>query len=118
MTTAPAIGKWLHETIRDNAPRRSYQSVMVRRIREDFGEEFSYRNHNGNWAIDKTVLKEFNKLRDEHIVWDKSDQSWRVVDDDQLAVLRERAERLAAARAERAERKRAHDEERARNTAG
>ena len=106
MTTPEDVGRWLHDTIIENSGRRSYQSVMVRRIRSDFGEEFSYRNKNGNWAIDKAVLKEFNKNRDEHVVWDRSDQSWRVLDDDQLATYREREERSAANRAARAERRR------------
>jgi hypothetical protein len=105
MTTPEDVGRWLHETILENNARRSYQSTIVRRIRNELGEEFSYRNRNGNWAIDKTVLKEFNRIRDEHIVWDRSDQSWRVLDDDQLANYREREARKAAMRAEREERR-------------
>lgn len=106
MTTPEDVGRWLHATILENNARRSYQSALVRRIRSDFGEEFSYRNKNGNWAIDKAVLKEFNRIRDEHIVWDRSDQSWRVLDDERLSSHREREARRAAVRAERNARRR------------
>lgn len=112
MTTPKDVGRWLHETILENNSRRSYQSVMVRRIRDDFGSEFSYRNKNGNWAIDKAVLKEFNRIRDEHIVWDRSNQSWRVLDDDRLSAYREREARKAGRRAEREERLRSIKNER------
>ena len=31
------------------------------------------------------IVEKFGKLKDEHVIWDRSDQSWRVVDDDTLA---------------------------------
>jgi hypothetical protein len=105
MSTPEDVGRWLHQTILENGGRRSHQAVLVRRIRAEFGEEFSYRNKNGNWAIDKAALKEFNRLRDEHIVWDRSDQTWRVLSDEQLALHNQREARKAALRAERAERR-------------
>jgi hypothetical protein len=107
MANAQEVAQWLIATIRSNGSRRSAQQRLVAQIRKEFGEEWSYRNQNGNWAIDRGVLSEFGKLKDEHIVWERSDQTWRVVDDEQLARLREiearRKERREAVAARRAE---------------
>ncbi|MFF2485262.1 DUF6953 family protein [Microbacterium sp. NPDC058062] len=91
--------------IQTNGQRRTYQSRVVRRIREEFGEEWSYKNHNGNWAIDRKVLTALGPLKSEHVIWDRSDQSWRIVTDEQLTMLREREERRRKLREERAARK-------------
>jgi len=39
-----------------NAGIRLYQDRAVRHIRANFGEEFSYKNENRNWAISEEVL--------------------------------------------------------------
>lgn len=105
MATAGEIGQWLMDKVREVAPRRAYQNRLVREMRAEFGSEWSYTNQNGNPAIDRGVLKEFGKLKDEYVVWDQSDQSWRIVDDNQLAIIRERKSRQAERRAETARRK-------------
>lgn len=84
------VAKWLISEIRANGQQRSYQSVLVGRIREKFGEEWLYMNHNGNYAIDVGVLKLFRaKYKDEYVIWDRSDQSWRVVTPEQLEYIRQ-----------------------------
>lgn len=98
MATKLEIAEWLILEIRSNGQRRSYQSNMVGEIRKVFGEEWSYRNHNGNWAIDKGVLTEFRKLKDDHTIWDRSDQSWRIVTDEQLGHIKEREARAEESR--------------------
>lgn len=40
------------------------------------GHDYIYTNENGNPAIDKRVLKEFNKLTPD-VVWDRSQRYWR-----------------------------------------
>ncbi len=108
MSTSIEIAGWLVGEIRDRAPGRTYQSRIVREMMTKYGPEWSYKNHNGNPAIDKGVLKAFGELKDKFIIWDRSDQSWRCVDADTLARLQERdaqrAERRAAMAAVRAER--------------
>ena len=54
-----------------------YQERVARNIRQQFGEEFTYRNHNGNWGIRKDVLEEFRKLTPTDVVWSRSEQAWR-----------------------------------------
>ena len=101
MTELREIAEWLIAKIRENGPRRTYQDRTVREIRERFGEEWSYRNANGNWAIDKRVLRDFQPLKDEFIVWNRGDQSWGVYTQEKLDRERERDERRQAEKTER-----------------
>lgn len=78
MATAEEIAQSMISEIRENGDRPTYQSSVVQRIREEFGEEWSYLNDNGRWAIDPKVLRSFRKLKDETVVWDRWDQSWRI----------------------------------------
>lgn len=53
------------------------QEVAVYKIRQNFGNDFVYQNENGNPAIDKGVLKEFRKLTEGKVVWDRGYKQWR-----------------------------------------
>lgn len=90
--TAAAIGEWLFKKIREASPRHYYQTHAVMHIRTSFGEEWSYKNQNGNWAISKEVLKEFGKLKetDLNIQWDSGSQAWQRLTDEKLQHLLER----------------------------
>lgn len=88
--TAASIGAWLLRCIEEAAPRHFYQSHAVARIRKDFGEKWSYKNQNGNWAISREILGEFRKLKYPNIQWDKNVQSWQLVTDEKLAQVAER----------------------------
>ena len=46
-----------------------HQRNAVRVIREEFGEDFLYKNKKNRWAIDRRVLKAFNRLTGDGIVW-------------------------------------------------
>ncbi|MBC7856297.1 MAG: hypothetical protein IAF94_22940 [Pirellulaceae bacterium] len=54
------------------------QRIAVNEIREKFGEEFSYRNDNGNWAIAKSVLAAFKELTKNNAIYDKVGGRWRM----------------------------------------
>jgi hypothetical protein len=105
MADKEEIAQWLINEIRTNGGKRSYQNRLVHEIRQRFGQEWSYTNHNGNHAIDKGVLKEFNKLKDEYVYWERSDQSWRIVTPEQLEAMQSRAARIKERREENARRK-------------
>jgi len=80
MTDAADIAEWMMEQIRERGRKASYQEAIVRGIRETFGEEWSYYNVNGNLAIDKAVLKEFNKQKTPDVLWDRSSRYWYIPD--------------------------------------
>jgi hypothetical protein len=92
VTNDVEIAEWLMNEVRSNGARRSYQNRLVRGMKEKFGEACTYKNHNGNPAIDRGILREFGKLKDEHVLWDRSDQSWRVVTPEQLKDINTRNE--------------------------
>jgi Family of unknown function (DUF6953) len=54
-----------------------YQEMVVSEILEKFGEEFVYYNENGNLAISRPVLREFRKLTEGTVVWERSARAWR-----------------------------------------
>jgi hypothetical protein len=115
MTDPKEIAQSIIDEIRENGARRTYQNRTVRRIREEYGDEWTYQNHNGNLAIARSVLTALGPLKDEFVVWDRSDQSWRVVTPEQLESIREREERRAESRRREAERRAAWEAERAAN---
>ena len=54
-----------------------YQEYLVHDIQKKFGEEYVYVNENGNLAISKKVLNEFNKLKEVNgIEWDNRERCW------------------------------------------
>jgi hypothetical protein len=59
--SAADVAAWMLKQLQSQATPM-YQEVSVRRIRERFGDEFTYRNANGNPAISKAVLAAFRKL--------------------------------------------------------
>jgi hypothetical protein len=54
-----------------------YQDVAASGIQGQFGEAFVYFNNNGNLAIDKRVLAEFQKLTRDSVVWLRGERMWR-----------------------------------------
>ncbi len=54
-----------------------YQDAAVGDIDTKFGDKFVYTNDNGNQAIDKQVLKEFELLTSPDYVWDRAERMWR-----------------------------------------
>ncbi len=69
------IAEWMASKVRTT--RELHQEDVVYEIEWTFGDEFVYLNKNGNLAISKEVLKEFKKLTDGTVVWEKSDRLWR-----------------------------------------
>jgi len=54
-----------------------YQQDAVYSIMDKFGEEHVYYNDNGNPAISKAVLKEFEELTHDTVVWVRPYRYWR-----------------------------------------
>jgi hypothetical protein len=53
------------------------QRDAAKRIAICFGEEFTYKNDNGNPAIIQSVLDQFRLLTEATVVWDKTRFLWR-----------------------------------------
>jgi hypothetical protein len=58
-----------------------YQEQVVHGIADTFGDEFVYTNRNGNLGISRDVLKEFRKLTQDTVVWERGQRVWRKRED-------------------------------------
>jgi hypothetical protein len=54
-----------------------YQEQVAYGIRNRYGEDHVYWTKNGNLAINRTVLKEFRKLTEGKVMWERGDKAWR-----------------------------------------
>jgi hypothetical protein len=83
VASAKEIAEWMMEQISDDM--YLYQETVAYEIASRFGDNFTYYNHNGNLAIGQCVLREFRKLTEDTIVWNKGEKAWRwrVGDDSQ-----------------------------------
>lgn len=79
MFTPTDVAKWMLDEVTKD--RELSQSDAAWEIEHKFGEEFIYTNDNGNPAISKAVLKEFRKLTEDKVVWEKSSRAWRLRDE-------------------------------------
>ncbi|MDD2325038.1 MAG: hypothetical protein PHW63_03370 [Alphaproteobacteria bacterium] len=69
------VATWMLQQIQEK--KHLYQEMAVYHIRKLFGEQFSYTNENGNFAISKGVLSAFRKLSGDSVVWERGERMWR-----------------------------------------
>jgi hypothetical protein len=74
--TPEDIAAWMLEQVNANPWLDQWRAV--RSIGEEFGEEFTYENQNGNPAIDRRVLAAFKKLSEGTVIWDRGMFAWRL----------------------------------------
>ncbi|MDD5171284.1 MAG: hypothetical protein PHN75_20880 [Syntrophales bacterium] len=76
MTEPIDVAKWMIEQFENNC---LYQEDAAWEIGKKFGEPHIYENDNGNDAISKAVLKEFRKLTEGFVVWERGENAWRIL---------------------------------------
>ncbi len=69
------VAQWMYDQVQKGS---LYQDDAVWKIRKKFGKDFAYDNANGNLAINKAVLKEFNALSKKDVVWSRGERLWRM----------------------------------------
>ena len=75
MATPQEVAEWMFEELKRE--EYLYQQSVVYDIEQKFGSEFVYYNERGNPAISRDVLKEFRKLTEETVVWERGQRVWR-----------------------------------------
>lgn len=75
MPMASDVAEWMFEQF--NNTRWMYQESIVYKIKNQFGKDFVYQNSNGNYAIDREVLKQFRKLTEGKAIWERGQRAWR-----------------------------------------
>lgn len=81
MNSAKNVAQWMFQSVQSDG--YLFQDSAVYEINSQFGDQFTYTNPNGNLAIGKDVLKEFKKISDGKVVWQRGDKSWRTVFEDE-----------------------------------
>ena len=74
--THKEVAEWMLAQF--NKSKELYQEDAVYGIESKFGREFVYENESGNLAIDKKVLREFKKLTETFVMWERGDRFWRL----------------------------------------
>lgn len=69
------VAEWMLDQMGDS--HWIYQEIIVIKMQTTWAEEYVYRNANGNPAISKDVLKEFRKLTEDTLVWERGERAWR-----------------------------------------
>ena len=73
--TPQAAAQWMLKKL--NADNHLVQEQAVWELRK-LDPALTYQNDNGNLAISKSVLAEFNKLtKGDDVVWSRSERLWR-----------------------------------------
>lgn len=75
MTTIDDVAKWMKDTV--DSVGMLDQGAAVYQIRSLFGADFVYTNENGNLAINKSVLRKFNKITEADVIWSRGERVWK-----------------------------------------
>ncbi|HDT5122359.1 TPA: hypothetical protein QHS71_002213 [Escherichia coli] len=75
MHTIDDVAEWMKSQL--DVSVRLYQESAVYKIKSQFGDDFVYKNENGNLSIDKKVLAKFKKLTGDNVIWERGDKAWR-----------------------------------------
>ena len=74
-TSLEEVALWMTKRLEEDI--YIYQETVVYEIEAKFGSEFVYTNRNGNPAIDRRVLREFRRLTENSVVWERGARLWR-----------------------------------------
>lgn len=75
MPTPLEVAVWMRDKV--NEENYVYQEDIVNEIADRFGDEHVYINENGNLSISRKVLRQFRKLTEATIVWERGERFWR-----------------------------------------
>lgn len=72
--SAVKIAKWMTQQFKGNY---LYQEDVAWQLHTNLKGQATYTNDNGNIAINKDILREFRKLTDGQVVWERGEKAWR-----------------------------------------
>ena len=74
MMTVKDVASFMLNEIKKNGSLPQFGLVDI--IKEKFGNEFVFETTHKTLTIDRKVIREFNKIKGENIVWDKDRCCW------------------------------------------
>jgi hypothetical protein len=75
MVSADDVANWMLEQVHEKG--FLYQEEVVYKIKQKFGESFTYVKPNGKLSISRIVLKAFKRISGKSVVWERGERMWR-----------------------------------------
>jgi hypothetical protein len=75
LTTTPEdVAQWMIDELEKTG--QLYQWEAILEIQSRFGDDFTYLNESGNFAIDRRVLRAFRTGAEDTVVWRRTEGCW------------------------------------------
>ncbi|GAC1561999.1 MAG: hypothetical protein NVS2B7_36180 [Herpetosiphon sp.] len=75
MTSAQDVAQWMVDRVEQFY---MHHELIAKEIQERFGQSFVAQSETGTLAITKPVLKVFNRLTKDRVIWVRGGQYWRL----------------------------------------
>jgi hypothetical protein len=75
MVSVNHVANWMVEQIHEK--RFLYQEEVAYKIKQRFGESFTYVRPNRKLDISPSVLRAFRRISGKSVVWERGEQMWR-----------------------------------------
>src|SRR5215204_6721004 len=74
MTTPEDVARWMLDELQKAGYLYQWEAILE--IQSRFGDDFTYLNESGNFAIDRRVLRAFRHLTEDDVVWRRTECCW------------------------------------------
>jgi hypothetical protein len=74
MTTPEDVARWMLDELEKAGYLYQWEAILE--IQSRFGDDFTYLNESGNFAIDRRVLRAFRNLMEDDVVWRRTEGCW------------------------------------------
>ena len=74
MTTPEDVARWMLDELEKAGYLYQWEAILE--IQSRFGDDFTYLNESGNFAIDRRVLRAFRYLTEDTVVWRRTKHCW------------------------------------------
>jgi hypothetical protein len=74
MSTPEDVARWMLDELQKAGYLYQWEAILE--IQSRFGDDFTYLNESGNFAIDRRVLRAFRYLTEDTVVWRRKECCW------------------------------------------
>ncbi len=74
MSTPEDVARWMLDELQKAGYLYQWEAILE--IQSRFGDDFTYLNESGNFAIDRRVLRAFRNLTEDSVVWRRKECCW------------------------------------------
>ena len=73
-TTPEDVAQWMIDELEKTG--QLYQWEAILELQSRFGDDFTYLNESGNFAVDRRVLRAFRTRTEDNVVWRRTEYCW------------------------------------------